>query len=93
VNQQLINILIYKKIVKQLIITIIFFYKNLHFYKKIEYNPNYLILNSIMSYSNKPSNYNTSEVNRKKKEEKRRKEYKENKGNWEYSFFQKKIQS
>jgi len=27
-------------IVMQLIITIIFFHKNLHFYKKIEYNPN-----------------------------------------------------
>jgi len=46
---------------------------------------------NIMSYFNKSSNINTSEVNRKKKEEKRRKEYKDNKGNWEYSFFQKKF--
>jgi len=43
----------------------------------------------IMSYFNKSLNIHTSEVNRKKKEEQRRKEYKDNKGNWEYSFFQK----
>ncbi len=42
-------------------------------------------------YTNNNTNTNTSEANRKEKEELRRKAYKDNKGNWEYSFFQKKF--
>jgi hypothetical protein len=50
-----------------------------------------------MSYSNKyantntNTNTNTSVANRKQKDEQRRKAWKDNKGNWEYSFFQKKF--
>lgn len=46
-----------------------------------------------MYNTNKQSNNhtNTTEANRKKKEELRRKAYKENRGNWPYSFFQKKF--
>ena len=41
-------------------------------------------------YSTNTNNNNTSEANRKKKMEERKKAYKENKGNWEFNFFQKK---
>ena len=46
-----------------------------------------------MYNTNKQSNNhtNTTEANRKKKEELRRKAYKENRGNWPYSFFQKSL--